>query len=58
MNTVATLSYVSLLQLRSIQYQEETYEIFSNFKGMKSRTKTNISPPVFVLSTLKGAAKP
>ena len=54
MNTAATLPYVSLLQLRSIQYQEETYEIFNNLKGIK----TNISSPVFVLSILKGAAKP
>ena len=37
---------------------EDTYEIISNLEGISSQTYTSISSQVFVLFSLKGAAKP
>ena len=37
---------------------EDTYEIISNLERISSQTYTSIFPQVFVLSSLKGAAKP
>ena len=56
--SVATLSYVSLFKLLSIQYQKIHMKYSVNFEGISSLTQTSILSLVFVLCSLKGAAKP
>ena len=57
--SVATLSYVSLLQLLSIQYQKKHMKYSVIWKKYHLEHGGASMPPViFVLSTMKGAAKP